>query len=221
MSAKKDIAGIIRNMSGRFSGYQIFSDWVECSALAIANACRLIHDKIWTEREERYKAVISKYSDEEKNKFSEMFALLVQAYEEDVTDVLGEIYMEAELGSKVTGQFFTPYHLSKLCASLVNPASTESFSDELTTLNEPSCGGGGMIIATAAVMKEAGIDYQKRLRVVAQDLDWRCVYMCYVQLSLLGIDAICVQGNTLQEPFTLGYDEGRILITPRRAGCLI
>lgn len=221
MSAKQEIVRMIRSMSGRFSGYQIFSDWVECSALAISNTCRLHHDKIWQDREDRYIAIMQKYSDDEKTKFAEMLAFLTEAYEEDLTDVLGEVYMEAQLGSKETGQFFTPFHLSELCAKLVNPDSTSSFCDKMTELNEPSCGAGGMIIATAAAMKAAGIDYQTHLRVVAQDLDWRCVYMCYVQLSLLGIDAVVVQGDTLQDPYRKGYDKGRVLITPRRAGCLI
>lgn len=221
MNEKQEIIKIIRSMSGRFSGYQIFSDWVECSALAISNTCRLHHDKIWQDREDRYIAIMQKYSDDEKTKFAEMLAFLTESYEEDLTDVLGEVYMEAQLGSKETGQFFTPYHLSELCSSLAVSDSIMSFSDGITELNEPSCGAGGMIIATAVAMKKAGINYQTHLRVVAQDLDWRCVYMCYVQLSLLGIDAIVVQGDTLQEPYHIGYDKGRILITPRRAGCLI
>ena len=85
----------------------------------------------------------------------------------------------------------------------IDPESTEPI-----TLSEPSCGGGGMIIATAKVLRDNGINFQRRLRVVAQDLDWKGVYMTYLQLSLLGIQARVVQGDTLCNP----YDPER---TPR------
>ena len=78
-----------------------------------------------------------------------------------------------------------------------------------------------MIIAVAKVLREMGIDYQKKIEVVAQDLDWNGVFMSYVQFSLLGIDAIVVQGDTLIEPYVKGYPEGRVLRTPRNRGALI
>ena len=79
-----------------------------------------------------------------------------------------------------------------------------------------------MIIASAQILRDQGINYQKAMEVVAQDLDWKGVYMCYVQLSLLGISAICVQGDTLQEPFIPGRTpRDRILVTPMKAGALI
>lgn len=78
-----------------------------------------------------------------------------------------------------------------------------------------------MLIALAMEMKKRGINYQNELEVVAQDLDWNCVYMCYVQLSLMGISGIVVQGNTLLEPYSKKTNETRILITPKKRGLLI
>lgn len=69
------------------------------------------------------------------------------ALEKEIEDVLGDIYMASGMGSKAAGQFFTPYHLSKACARLIVP---EPDKDGQFILNEPSCGGGGMVIATAA-----------------------------------------------------------------------
>ena len=90
------------------------------------------------------------------------------------------------------------------------------------TINEPTCGGGAMVIAAAKVLKEKGINYQQAMEVVAQDLDWKGVYMCYVQLSLLGISAICVQGDTLANPYDPARTErSKILRTPKKAGVLI
>ena len=78
-----------------------------------------------------------------------------------------------------------------------------------------------MIIAAAKVLKERGLNYQRCMKVVGQDLDWRGVYMAYVQLSLLGIDAIVVQGNTLAEPYVEGYDRSRMLRTPMNMGVIL
>ena len=47
----------------------------------------------------------------------------------------------------------------------------------------------------AKTMKRMGLNYQSKMKVVAQDLDWLSVYMTYIQLSLLGINAIVVQEN--------------------------
>ena len=79
-----------------------------------------------------------------------------------------------------------------------------------------------MVIAAAKVLKDRGINYQRRLDVVAQDLDWKTVYMCYIQLSLLGIRAVVYQGNTLTEPYQEGrVDPERTFYTPRYVGLLV
>lgn len=89
------------------------------------------------------------------------------------------------------------------------------------SLCEPTCGSGGMVIAAAQVLQEKGINYQRVLDVVCQDLDWTAVYMCYVQLSLLGVKAIVVQGNTLSEPYTANHPKEKVFYTPAKRGLLI
>ena len=44
----------------------------------------------------------------------------------EIEDVLGAIYMESGMGNKSTGQFFTPFHLSKMCASVSIPETNEN-----------------------------------------------------------------------------------------------
>ena len=215
----KRIINNIHKIAGKFSPYQVFADWVELSALAISNSMRLIHDSIWQQREDLYRNVWNQYSEQEQILLAEMFAVLVLLLEEEPSDVLGEVFMRAELGSSSGGQFFTPFHLSELCAKLSVDIESIKSNDETIHMNEPACGAGGMIIAMAKTLKDAGVNYQKRLKVVAQDLDWRCVYMTYIQLSLLGIDAKVIQGNTLTNP--VPADRKHILLTPRAMGVLI
>lgn len=218
---KKQIIKTIESMSGRYAPYNIFSDWVMLCALSIQNTIDPVQGKVWKEREQLYSDTAKKYTSDELNKFSLMFVWLTNALEEKMSDVLGEIFMEAGLGSKYMGQFFTPFHASLLCArlsiNLDNLPETEKI-----TLNEPSCGGGGMIIAACKVLLDAGINYQQRLDVVAQDLDWKGVYMTYLQLSLIGCRARVVQGDTLKEPFVENKtDPGHIMKTPAYMGLLI
>lgn len=224
MNAKKEIEKIIMSMSGKYAQYNIFSDWVEMSALSIQNSVTILHGKDWEEREQKYCDIARKYSEHELIKITEMFGLLCDALEEDLTDVLGQVYMELNMGSKYTGQFFTPFHLSELSArmGLVNLRQNEKNDEaERFTINEPSCGSGGMIIAACKILKEKGINYQKKLDVVAQDLDWKGVYMTYLQLSLIGCRAIVVQGDTLRDPYTKRYPSRRTMRTPAMMGVLV
>lgn len=214
---KKRIAEKINEMQGGYTPYEIFTDWVELMALSICNTCHLVHDKVWQQREEQYLKIISKYNKEERYALSEMFNMLVCMLEDNTTDALGEIYMEAGCGNKGTGQFFTPFNLSRMLAGFNLPKEI----DGKFYVNEPSCGAGGMIIAMCQEFKKRGIDYQHKVKVVAQDLDWNAVYMTYVQISLLGVDGIVCQGDTLGEPDIYKYPKYRIFETPARLGLLL
>lgn len=218
MDAKKEIVKLIQDMSGRLSQYDIFSDWVEISAIAIQNACYLTRGKLWQKREDQYKAIINKYTKEEQDKLVDMFNLLWLTFEEKPADVLGEIFMESGCGNKNAGQFFSPYHVSLVTAELAIPEDYDG--SKPLKFNEPSCGGGGMIIAVADILKSRGFNYQKCMKVVCQDLDWKGVYMTYIQLSILGIDAIVVQGDTLCDPYREGYPAERVFRTPKNMGVI-
>lgn len=206
----------INSLSGEYTQHQVFTDWVCLMALSIANSCTMFHDAEYKARETKWHQVANKYHDK-LDKFSENTALLALEFEEKPRDVLGEIYMSGGLGSKQTGQFFTPYHLSELVARTAFD-SMAPCSDGKYHANEPSCGAGGMIIALAMEMKRRGINYQKELEVVAQDLDWNCVHMCYVQLSLMGISAVVEQGDTLRG---VAAPPGSRFVTPKKKGLFI
>ena len=171
---KKEIIDRINRIAGKYSAYEVFTDWIRCCAIATSNAVDIYHGKVWQDREKQYMDTISRYTREEVRLFSEMLALLAMALEKNMEDVLGDIYMMSGMGNKASGQFFTPFHLSELCAQLALPEPNEG---GIYMLNEPSCGGGGMIIAAASALKDRGINYQSKMDVVAQDLDWKGVYM--------------------------------------------
>jgi type I restriction-modification system DNA methylase subunit len=220
MNRKADIIKGINEIAGQYSAYQVFNDWIQIMAISISNSLFIIHDKVWREREDLYINTMKKYSEKDQKKLQEMFFMLIETLEEGIDDVLGDVYMKGEMGSSVLGQFFTPFHISYLTARAGTDIGTVKESEEDIILNEPSCGGGGMIIATAKVLQEEGIDYQKRLRVIAQDLDWKGVYMSYVQLSLLGINAVCYQGDSLSDSIK-SIPRRRRFYTPKAMGVIL
>lgn len=187
---KKQIISCIQGMAGRYSVYEIFADWVKVMALAFAN--QILYKQ---SRENEYVEVMKKYIESEQSKLFEMTAWLVEWADEEFFDMLGYIYMHLELGSKTAGQFFTPYHLCRLMAQM-----TEVKDGNIITVNEPTCGAGGNIIALAEAMKEKDINYQRLMRATCQDIDVKAVYMTYVQLTLYGIPAMVYQTDTLKDP---------------------
>lgn len=213
----EEIVKIITSMSGKYAPTLIFEDFVKLVAISLSNSTDIIHTKVWKSREEQYQSIVSKYTNEEFNNLVKILAILVNLFDKEIYDYLGEIYMKCEMGNSRTGQFFTPFNLSELTAKLsIENIEKIKESDDIINLNEPTCGGGGLILAFLKILKDNGINYQKRVKIVAQDLDFRSVYMTYVQLSLVGARAKVIQGDTLAEPNV--KDNNYIFYTPMWKG---
>lgn len=221
MDEKKEIVEILQNISGKFPPTVIFDDWVKCVAISIQNACTGEADEIFMDRENQYRAVIDKYDAGIDDSFARMTAHLYNALLENIEDVLGIVYMEASMGNKNAGQFFTPTQISRIKARIIAD-QIERKNGKIYKLYEPTSGSGGIILETAKELQKKGIDYENCMYVVAQDLDWRCVYMTYVQLSLIGINAVVAQGNAIEDPFRpgKGYPMNRLFFTPKKMGVL-
>lgn len=178
---------------------QVFDDWVTMCAITIRN--RLTpHDESWEHREKVFSDIEKKYSKEQIEDFKKLFALLVIELENEPRDILGVIYEELDMGNVRLGQFFTPSPVSKLISRILCDADLikkEIESVSFTTINDPACGSGSMLIEGVNHIRDMGYNPQQKVLVIAQDLSLIAVYMCYVQLSLLGIPAIVQHMNTL------------------------
>lgn len=193
---KNAITKAIRTIGhGKHSQWQVFSDFVEVCAISISNAVDFPKYDI---REARYLEIVGKYTKDEVDAFCKMFADLACALEEP-DDVLGKIFHELELHNKYKGQFFTPYSLCYLMASMVHTDNFLTIIEKqgFVTMQEPACGSGAMAIALAEAVKERGQNPQQVMHVTATDIDLKCVHMAYVQLSLLNIPAYILHGNSL------------------------
>ena len=179
------------------------SNLFECGAIAISNAVDLAQKD---NREEKYLQIIRSYKPDQQKKLAEIFAkvyaLLASVVYDDgrFNDNLGEIFMRCNLGNKTAGQFFTPYNISILMARCLlknDQLKEKADKDEIITINDPCCGGGGMLIAALEVLKSLGVNYARNCFMEAKDVDLRCVHMTYLQLTLAGVPAIVRHQNTL------------------------
>ena len=103
MDYKQEIIKKIGDMSKYYSSHQVFRDWIEVYALSIANFCEPKGTPVWEKREQQYLSTIGKYQEQEILGFADLGGMLALALEEDISDVLGAVYMGLETSSKVTG----------------------------------------------------------------------------------------------------------------------
>ena len=147
---KAELMKAMQSLAHRHDLWRVFSDFVEMAAVSIANAIDT-HNRDRATREARYMEMIKAYTPDELQAFPLMLGHLTMALEAGMDDVLGEVFMELDLGSKWHGQFFTPYELCRLMAGITlgDNVQTEIEAKGFITVNEPACGGGAMIIAMA------------------------------------------------------------------------
>lgn len=183
--------------------YTVFSHWCELAALSLSNA---VDRRQYEKREARYLEIVGRYKPDEVKLFPTILADVTMALEENPTDLLGAVFHALELHNTDRGQFFTPFEICRLMAS-INLAPMESLKSRIEAkgfieAHEPAVGAGAMIIALALEMQRAGINYQQHLHVSAIDIDPRAVHMAYVQFSLMHIPASILVGDTLRMEFS-------------------
>ena len=205
---------LITSASYRHANYQVFSDFVEMAAISISNAVDIPQrDK----REAEFMRIVKKYEPKEVAEFPKMLGCLVDTLETEFSDgggsdVLGKTYHELELHNKWAGQYFTPFEICRMMAKMTVGDLTKPPECGFLTVGEPAAGSGAMVLAFAAEMKAAGINYQQNLHVTATDVDAKCVHMSYLQLSLLHIPAVIIHGNSLSlEEYGRWYTPAHIL----------
>ncbi|MCZ8411322.1 N-6 DNA methylase [Achromobacter dolens] len=199
---QKEIVGLLRQVAHTRGIDRVWSDWVEICAIALARA-DLAQQEV---REQRYLQVIAQYERTELDKLVQAFAHLVMSYElrveaADFGDVLGSTFMMLDMGNAGAGQFFTPYEVSRLMGGMMmgdgQALGDKADAHGFIRVLEPACGAGGMLIAAAHALHDAGLNYQLCMHATAIDIDQRCVHMTFIQLALLHVPALVIHGNGL------------------------
>ncbi len=228
----KELCAALQSVSSNKAVYQVFEDWLAISAISISSFVDPIH---YEEREKEYQRIKSGYTDEEMDKLSNCLAVLMKVMTEKITtvgykDILGEVFHALNLHDKYNGQFFTPSHICEFMgeinlmdtdARLTDKVGETLYNKGFTSLCEPCIGSGGMVLGFAQAMHKNKLNPQQQLLVTGVDIDIKCVYMSYLQLSLYGIPAVIYHGNSLTNGvwstwftpmYVVGNWENRLLI---------
>lgn len=110
---KADFISMFNDIDRGKHRYEVFHDFVFCAAAALRNGLVIV-DAL----EQEYLVIINRYDKPDQERIANLFAMLVMMLEFEPRDALGELYMELEISSKDSGQFFTPQHISELMAQL-------------------------------------------------------------------------------------------------------
>lgn len=201
MESVAGLAKKINQISNRFAPWQVFTDFLECTALAISNS---VDKPRFQEREQRYLEIAKKYDKEDFDIFPEILAELIEIMDRSVQqgeypDYMGRLFHEMNFHDVQKGQFFTPQDISNMMASFSVGRDAAKMIEEkgFVSAHDCACGSGAMMLGAARAVRQLGYNPSKHLFVVADDLDMRCTWMAYIQLSLYGIPAIVNNVNTL------------------------
>jgi len=213
---RTNIIKMIDDVGRRHGRQTVFRDFVTMSAVALSK----LDFRQAEAREELYMQTVRKYTSEEAKTIAHMFAELQNGLSVAPRDILGEIYMQLELGNSKIGQYFTPHHICELMAKIslmTNLTMSDNVDEQVAkkgfvTICEPASGSGATIIAAMMALQKRDLNYQRHAHVTAVDLDSTSAMMAYVQLSLLHVPAVVVHGNTLTlEEYSHWYTPAHIM----------
>ncbi|HGK4757483.1 N-6 DNA methylase [Enterobacter cloacae] len=191
--ARRRFISVFGDTARNLRRWEVFSDFIMLAASELDMARIRTPENIARSRE-----ICAKYSESDISNLHELFGLMVCALEAKFHDFLGAIFMELELGDDRNGQYFTPYNVQSLLARLLMPDIDETIRREgFVTVSDPASGAAGMIVAYAEVLLEAGYNPSEQMFGSCIDIDPIAADMAFIQLSLLGIPAEVVTGNTL------------------------
>lgn len=183
---------LLNKHSYKYHTIDVFRDFCRMAAICLSNPF------YGGQFEDEYLSIVKRYKKNEVDIFPQMLALVIEALENNPHDFLGEAFMSNDMGSSYKGQFFTPQHICDFMTQItISDLKTQLNSKEFVTLSEPACGAGAMVISVVKEFIDAGLNHSRQLYVVAKDIDAICADMAYIQLSLLGVPATIILGDSL------------------------
>lgn len=195
---KGDFINLFKEIAPDKGRYSVFQDFVEMASYSLHNAF------IWSNKfEESYLSIAQRYKDDDLMNFSKLLALTIDRLQNSHEDFLGDIYMSLQLGQLPRGQFFTPFSLASLMAKMtLHDIDALIKENGFLTVSEPACGAGCMAIAQALAFQQAGYDLETQFFIQCVDIDPVATAMCFIQLTVMGIPAEVVTGNSLTLEFS-------------------
>lgn len=183
-----------------------FNDFLEMSFCALACATASSQERL-DELKKRIERVRGKYTDRDavfiNETYFQMLHLIGEVFElGGCGDFLGDVAAHLGALNESSAQFFTPFHVSMLLASmLLDEVSTRLCIEQhgYITIGEPASGSCGMVLACADVLQQQGYTTQINMLAHTTDIDKNAFYMSYIQLSLRGVPALVIHGDSLSQ----------------------
>ena len=102
-SEYKELVNMFSELTGSKSLFTVLNDCVECYAIALRNA---FSTSRYEKLEKRYRDIISQYTQDEVNQICNIFVKLTDmTMKNPFRDLLGDLYMQLDMGSDALGQF--------------------------------------------------------------------------------------------------------------------
>lgn len=198
MNISDALLNITKITRGRVYQQQVFRDFVAYCAFELS--CRT--DPVHMEERRKQQGIVTKdYTAQEREMFMETFKQLTAEIcrnleRGEYVDLLGPIHQRFYPKSGPLKQDFTPPDIAQLLGRIIlHDAQLPDCG--YFTCNEPACGSGILCLKYAGNLSRQGYNPCEQLVIQASDVDSHCVRMAYLQLSLYGIPAVVIHGDTL------------------------
>lgn len=194
---RKQFVTVFNNTGVHLRRIDVYRDFISLAARELD--LTRIHTQ---ENLDSCRAICARYSKEDHERFKELFLLMVLSLDAEYHDFLGAVYMDLELGNKRAAQYFTPMSLQKLMARLQLPETIKRIKKEgFVKISDPASGSAGLVIAYAHCLRENGLNPSTAIFAQCIDIDPVAADMTFIQLSLCGIAAEVITGDTLRMEF--------------------
>lgn len=179
---------------GHHSHREAFEGFCVLATLALRQ--RVVFDSAV---ETEYLAAVKRYGNVIARTSAELLGLVYLAQDAQPQDFLGRVFMNLGFGNDYQGQFFTPFNLSLLCARMQLMGVKPHTDGRPITINDPTCGSGGMLLACAVTLLEEGIDPAKHACLYGTDIAPICAQMAYIQLTAARLPAVIRCADSLSD----------------------
>ena len=202
MQYQEEFISIVKELGQQYGTGRVFEDFVSMASIELSQTARVsVGLPKDGKEEEKYLRIVKQYKPTEiQEQFIALLKNTILGLEKENPDFLGHVFSVLELGNTSLGQFFTPWHICQLMAEI--SLDNEKIKSDVgtvgfTSICEPCCGSGAMIVAFADVFRKSGHDVSTQMFALAQDISPVCAAMCHIQLSLFGIPAVVETTNVL------------------------
>ncbi|MCC8963742.1 N-6 DNA methylase [Bradyrhizobium sp. Pear76] len=200
--------------------HEAISYWLDATFRSMRGATLVHRQEEHDKNEAEYMRIVKRcrHPIETMTDLSHMFGALVLALEAEPVDFIGPIFGELASSAQL-GQFFTPYHASKMMAAMIIEEPMDAFQrsgQSYITFQEPACGVGGMALAACEVLREYQFDLARQVHWTLVDIDYQAHCAAYLQMNLCHISADVIHGNTLSLETWISTPTLAAILHPKR-----